>query len=190
MKRRTQLFIPAIALASTASIAAAQAASGQTASVPRPAQTSAPRASEQATTTLVGCLYREEQVPGRSPNAAERAGVLEDYILADAQLAGAQTSQARPGETPSATGTSGTVPTTGNMYKVEKLPDERLKALLGKRVEVIGRIDAEHGKGDKPGAPPTADRSTGPDRMNLPEFEASSIREVSGSCPATPAPRK
>jgi hypothetical protein len=141
---------------------------------------------QQPTTTLAGCLYREDQVPGRKPNVAEKAGVLEDYILADASTVG---THAKPGSTPGATGTTGATPTSGNMYKVEGPSDEKLKALVGKRVEVTGRIDPEGGPGAKPGTP-RPDRGPGPDQINLPEFEATSIREVSGTCPATPAPRK
>ena len=135
---------------------------------------------QMPTTTLTGCLYREDQIPGRKPNVAERAGVLEDYILADASVAGAQT---KPGST------AGAAPTTGNMYKVEGPPDEKLKALVGKKVELTGRIDPEGGPGATTGTPRT-DRGPGPDQINLPEFEATSIREVAGTCPATPAPRK
>src|SRR5687768_1635821 len=76
--------------------------------------------------TLVGCLYREESVPGRTPNLAEKAGVLEDYILADASIADA---------------TKNRTLATGNMYKVENIPDEKLRSLVGKRVEVAGKID-------------------------------------------------
>jgi hypothetical protein len=141
-------------------------------------------AATQPMTTLAGCLYREDQVPGRTPNPAERAGILEDYILADATMAAAQ---ARPGSTPGVTGTTGTSPSSGNMYKIEGPPDEKLKALVGKRVEVTGRIDPEGLA--TPGAP-RPDRGLGPDRINLPELEATSIREASGTCPATPAPRK
>jgi hypothetical protein len=74
------------------------------------------------------------------------------------------------------------------MYKVEKIPDEQLKALVGKRVEVTGRIDPEGAGTGRPAAGATPDRGLGPDKINLPEFEAASIREVSGACPATPAP--
>jgi len=133
------------------------------------------------TTTLVGCLYREDQVPGRKPNIAERAGILEDYILA-----GAATATTTPGA--GVTGTSGS-PTTGNMYKIQGPSDERLKALVDKQVEVTGRIDPEGGPAASPGTP-TPDRGLGPDQLNLPEFKASSIRQVSGTCPATPAVRK
>jgi hypothetical protein len=138
--------------------------------------------------TLVGCLYTEDKIPGRTPNVVERAGVLEDYILADASMPTAQAP--RPGATAGATGTTGSAPSAGNMYKVENIADERLKPLVGKRVEVMGRIDPEGIGRIPPGSgAPTTDRGPSRDQINLPEFEASSIREVSGTCPATPAPR-
>jgi hypothetical protein len=166
-----------------AALAAQVAGPGQSPS----SQTPAPRTSASTeqrptpTTTLAGCLYREDQIPGRTPNVAERAGVLEDYILADASVAGSQAN------TP---GASSTTASSGNMYKVEGPSDEQLKALVGKRVEVMGRIDPEGGSGAASSGKPQPDRGLGPDDINLPEFEASSIREVAGNCPAAPAPRK
>jgi hypothetical protein len=148
----------------------------------RPAEPAA--ASQPATTTLIGCLYREDQIPGRKPNVAERARILEDYILADASAAETPSKPATPG----ATGTTGTTPATGSLYKVEGPSDERLKGLVGKRVEVIGRIDPERGGAAAGGAKP--DRGPGPDRISLPEIETTSIREATGTCPANPAPRK
>jgi hypothetical protein len=180
----TRITVLTLTLFATASISAAQAPQG--AGLRQTPPSTPPAVTVQPTVTLVGCLYREDQVPGRKPNVAERAGILEDYILAGAS---AQSTQAQPGaNTPAPTGTSGTALTTGNMYKVENIPDDRLKALVGKRVEVTGRIDPE-GSPTIP-AGPGPDRGLGPDRINLPEFEASSIREMSGTCPATPAPMK
>ena len=195
-----RMTIGTLTLFATAALSAAQAAqapSPQPSTPPRQTQPStqepparstpqsppAATTTAQTTATLVGCLYRESQVPGRTPNVVERAGVLEDYILADATMPPAT----RPGTPPGAVGTSGAVPSTGNMYKVESIPDERLKALVGKRVEVSGRIDPEDAG---LGGASTRDRGPGPDQVNLPEFEASSIREVSGTCPAVPASRK
>ena len=195
-----RMTIGTLTLFATAALSAAQAAqapSPQPSTPPRQTQPSTQEPSDrstpqspptatttaQTTATLVGCLYRESQVPGRTPNVVERAGVLEDYILADATMPPAT----RPGTPPGAVGTSGAVPSTGNMYKVENVPDERLKALVGKRVEVSGRIDPEDAG---LGGASTRDRGPGPDQVNLPEFEASSIREVSGTCPAVPASRK
>ena len=142
---------------------------------------SSPQVSVRPTTTLTGCLYREEQVPGRKPNVIERAGILEDYILAGVTVAG------EPQERP--TGTAGSastaVPSTGTVYKVEKIADEKLKALLGKRVEVAGHIDPE-GRSRLGVGGPKPDAGLGPDKISLPEIEASSIKEVSGACPVKP----
>ena len=173
-------------------------ASAQTppAGEPQPAQPTAtqpePHAQmgqhEKKSVTLVGCLYREADIPGRQPNIAERAGVLEDYILAEAKPADAA------GE-PGATGTSGAME-AGKMYKVEHLADDRLREFVGKRVEVTGKIDADDEDVNQPagtsGTPaPDQDESLGPDEIELPEFEAESIKEASGTCAASPqAPRR
>jgi hypothetical protein len=150
---------------------------------PSPAPTAAPRSTTQivgaqtlTTVTMTGCLYHEKSVPGRTPNVVEKAGVLEDYILADASM-------------PADEGKSSTL-ATGNMYKVENIADDKLSALVGKRVEVAGKIDPEGGGLGRAATGPTPDKGLGPDKVNLPEFEATSIKEVAGTCPATPAPRK
>lgn len=140
-----------------------------------------------ASTTLVGCVYEEKDVPSRAPNVAERVGILEDYILAEITPADA----ARP------TGTSGTaapVPMTFSMYKLEHKKGSELKSMVGKRVEVTGRLDVD--KGDTAGPPPASaetsktDRVIGRDKVDLPEFEVSSIRAIAGTCPAKPSTAK
>jgi hypothetical protein len=193
---------------------APQPQSGAQGERPAPAQ-----AGGSATTTVTGCVYREQDVPGRSPNVAERAGVLEDYILADVRMeagAGAATgtSGAAGGGAVGAGGaagagaTAGTAGTGAGMYKLELIDDDRLQALVGKRVEVTGRMDREAGDSGggartTPAAPGAgagttgaagagqaqADRSPGPDRIELPEFEVTSIREIAGTCAATPSGR-
>jgi hypothetical protein len=147
------------------------------------AQTPSSQQSAGATTsTIVGCVYQEKDVPGRSPNVAERVGVLEDYILAELS----------PAEASRPVGTSGSsTPTTYSMYKLEHAKDGELKAMVGKRVEVTGKVDAE--AGDASGQPSAstqtsqADRIIGRDKIDLPEFEVVSMREVPGSCPAKPS---
>jgi hypothetical protein len=163
------------------------ALAAQTPSASQAPASTATQSSEKPSTVLTGCVYREKDVPGRAPNVAERAGVMEDYILAEVKSAGGGAAT----EAPRATGTAGSMPSSGAMYKLEKIADERLRAAVGKRVEVTGRIDAEPGDattkaGDKPATTPT-DRAIGHDRINLPEFEVTSMREVSGTCPATPS---
>jgi hypothetical protein len=139
-------------------------------------------AQNTSTTTIVGCVYEEKDVPGRAPNLAEQVGILEDYILAEISPAEA----ARPAGTSGATSN----PTTYSMYKLERTADRELKALVGKRVEATGRVDAK--PSDAAGPPPASaqtnqtDRVIGHDRINLPKFEVSSIRAIAGSCPAKP----
>ena len=79
------------------------------------------------------------------------------------------------------------------MYKLELIEDDKLKAVVGKRVEVTGRIDAEAGDvKSAPATPPTTsptDKTIGRDKIDIPEFEVTSIKEVAGDCPATPSGR-
>jgi len=139
------------------------------------------------TTTLTGCIYREQDVPGRSPNIAERAGVLEDYILA-VNGHGGQTGTAGTTGTESTTGATGATGTSaGKMFKLEHADDEKLQSMVGKRVEVTGRVDAEAGDTRGTTGTPSGDQSMGPDQIELPEFEVTSIREVGGDCPEQPA---
>jgi hypothetical protein len=178
--------------ASAAALMCSTLAFAQSTSPTTPPQTQppAPSAAQPASTTLTGCVYNEKDVPGRAPNVAERAGVMEDYILADVRPAGS---------TPGATGTSGTAGAAGTagtaaasaMYKLEHASDDQLKAMVGKRVEVTGRIDAESGDAKSAAGASTsqADRAIGRDKVDLAEFEVSSIREVEGTCPAKPAGR-
>jgi hypothetical protein len=184
MKR---LILTAVVAASFGTVTAAQTPSGsQSAATPSTQASSA----EKGTTTLTGCVYQEKDIPGRAPNAAERAGVLEDYILAEVKP-GASASAGSATGTPGATGTAGTTAAkAGTMYKLENIADEKLRAAVGKRVEVTGRVDAEATDATSAtGAPATTqtDRAVGRDRVNLPEFEVSSLKEISGSCPATPS---
>lgn len=143
-----------------------------------------PTASATPQTTLTGCLYREDSVPGRTSNVAEKAGVLEDYILADATTArDSNRSADRPiaeAGPPPAGASAGLA--TGRMYKVTNLEDERLKALIGKRVDITGTIkpDSDVRPGEKPA-----------NFENLPNIEGMSIREASGApCPAVPTPNR
>jgi hypothetical protein len=147
-----------------------------------------------ATTTIQGCVYKEQDIPGRSPNVAEKAGVMEDYILVAAPAgmsATAGTSGTTPPATAGTTGTAGAGMSGTKAYKLEKIADEQLRAVVGKRVEVTGRVDAE--KGDTAtgtASTPARDANVGPDKIELPEFEVTSIKEVEGTCPAAPAIRK
>jgi hypothetical protein len=58
--------------------------------------------------------------------------------------------------------------------------------MVGKRVQVTGKVDAERSDSTGAAAAPGQDQSVGPDRINLAEFEVTSIREAQGECPAQP----
>jgi hypothetical protein len=135
----------------------------------------------QATTTITGCVYQEKDVPGRSPNLAEKAGILEDYILAEVKPSATTA-------TPGAAATAGTAQ-FGTMYKLEHADDSKLKAVVGKRVEVTGRVDRESGdsraRPAETPAPSQADKVMGRDAVDLAEFEVASIKEVPSACPAS-----
>jgi hypothetical protein len=75
------------------------------------------------------------------------------------------------------------------MFKLEHAADDQLSAVVGKRVRVTGKVDAEAGDKAASGAVGTSgtDKSAGPDRIELPEFEVTSIEAIEGSCPAKPA---
>lgn len=200
----------------------AQTTGTQNPQYPRTQPTEQRATGVQQTTTVTGCVYKEADVPGRDPNIAERAGVLEDYILVPQS---GQTTR-----TPGTTGATGTTPptttppttqppttqppttqppttqpttpqtagTTGaasghKAFKLEHASDDRLRAMVGKMVEVTGKIDAERGDTKSvgtTGAPARDEVPGNPDDIELPEFEVSSIREVGGTCPATPNIRK
>ena len=182
-----------VALTGSGVMLSAQAPT-QAPGAPAPQAPKATVSERTATTTVVGCVYREKDVPGRAPNVAERAGILEDYILAETSSspigsgrAPDSTASNAPGAPPAAVGTSGAA---SAMYKLEFVDDEKLKSMVGKRVEVVGRIDV--GAGDQtapaPGATTTtADKVIGRDKVNLAEFEVASIKEVAGTCPTSPA---
>jgi hypothetical protein len=97
-----------------------------------------PAAQEQPAVTVEGCLLREQDIPGRKPNIAERAGVMEDYVLANAKVikgtAPKGTTEPKAGEP---TGTAGTL---APMYDVKGIDDEQLKPLAGKRVQIEGHF--------------------------------------------------
>jgi hypothetical protein len=172
----------AVALMCSAAVVGAHAGQAQPQQT-QPTTQSNTAVSQQQPVTLTGCVYREKDVPGRAPNVAERAGVLEDYILAEVGT----TTTAKPGAV-GTSGTSGTAKSTG-MYKLELIADEKLQTMVGKRVEVTGRVDAEAGDARTTTASPSTtqtDKGIGRDRIDLPEFEVTSIREITGTCPATP----
>ena len=122
--------------------------------------------------SLTGCLYREWDVPARLPNTAEKLEVLQGYVVADARIVGQGSSA------PGRVGGTG-----GRTYKVEGIPDVQLETLVGKRVEIAGRVETDDEDGSRP------DRNSLPrDLLDFSDFVASSVREVAGGTACSPKP--
>jgi hypothetical protein len=123
--------------------------------------------------TVEGCLMREADVPGRKPNVAERAGVMDDYILTNIKMVkGSAPAPGAPGAKPATpTGTSG----MAAMYQVEGIDEEMLKKHVGRRVQIDGAFE-------------NVDRAqAAPERTPndpLVEIRGTVIRQVTGECPA------
>jgi hypothetical protein len=133
--------------------------------------------SEGAVVTVEGCLVREQDVPGRRPNIVERQGVMQDYILTSTKIvkgsaAASGTAEARPGQP---AGVAGAVGTAGSsaMYHVKGISNEKLTELVGRRVQVDGKLQ-------------DLDRAAPRTSEDLPDIQATAIRQVTGECPAKP----
>lgn len=140
----------------------------------QPPAASQPAMAPAQTVTVEGCLVNEKDVPGRAPNPAEKAGVMEDFILTSARVK-SPGSAAPTAEQP--TGTSGV---KGSMFEIRGLESSRLKEFVGQRVEIVGKLDpkdvSERAREKaSPAGEPAGD---------LPELQATSIKKIEGTCPA------
>jgi hypothetical protein len=114
------------------------------------------------TITIAGCLKAEKDVPGLTPDVAERAGMGEDYILTSARIKPAGTAPA-----------ADTAPrgAAAVMYKITGLDAAELKKHLNHQVELTGRLeDAAAGAAAKPSE-------------KVKDFKATSLKMVAATCP-------
>jgi hypothetical protein len=114
-----------------------------------------------------GCVAAEAEIPGRTPNIAERAGVAEDYILTNATVLKGKP----PVELPDRTGGEASN-ALRPMYELGGLTGDQLKPHLGHRVRIEGTFVNTN---RDPGTEPLND--------DLVELTGASIRQVPGSCP-------
>ena len=132
-------------------------------------------ATPEQTVTVTGCLKAEKDVPGRRPNAAERA-TTENYVLTGVKMA--------PGGTTSAIGLASTL-------DVQGLAEAEVQKHLNHQVEITGRIttgDAHGNRGTAPATNPGAERREGTPQAaahaDLPNIQATSLKMVSATCTA------
>ena len=173
---RSQLLAIAALVSASAFAVSAQTPQPQPPSQPPAQRPSDPRpgdttqrtgdANTQAV-TVTGCLKAEKDVPGRSPNAAERAGVTEDYILTGVKMAQS-----------SATAGMG----LATMYEIEGISEAELKKHLNHQVEITGTLSRSNAQG-KSGAAATAGGAASTN-ADLPELNGTSLKMVSANCTA------
>jgi hypothetical protein len=140
----------------------------QTPQTPSPNPAAPPQAGRPATDTqratgnadqaitITGCLKEEKDVPELKPNAAEKVGVSDDYVLTNVKIAA--------GSAVSGIG-------VGTMYEVEGISEAELKKHVGHQVELMGRI-----------AQPMT--GTTPSATDAPDFNATSLKMVAATCSA------
>ena len=161
-----------------------------------PTATQGTQAGEQV--TLVGCVqreadYRRTQDAGRGGVAGTGVGAANEFVLADASMAGAaagRTGASAPGTTatPSATGTTGTS-AAPVAYELSGANEGKVAQYVGRRVEIIGQLKpAEVTAGGPTGGPTAGAPPRGVDvvskDLQLREVEVTSVREATGTCAA------
>jgi hypothetical protein len=113
-----------------------------------------------------GCVAAENEIPGRTPNVAERAGVGEDYILTNAVMVKGKPPVELPDDTGGAVSNA-----LRPMYELGGLTGDQLKPHLGHRVRIEGTFTNTN-----------RDPHSGPLNDDLVELTGTSIRQVPGSC--------
>ena len=117
--------------------------------------------------TVTGCLKAEKDVPGRSPNAAERAGITDDYILTNVKMAASST-----------TSGIGLAP----MYEIEGITEAELQKHLNHQVEIVGSLSQGNAQGNRGAA--AAAGSAASTNADLPQLQGTSLKMISATCPA------
>ena len=162
---------------------AAQSVPPATAQAPAQQTTEAP--AQQV--TIVGCVQREEDYRKAHNHGKGGAGTGigsgDEYVLIRASIADAKTPST------GATGTSGGN-AEGSAFELAGDKEAALKTLVGKRVEITGKMKAaEKGPlgptgGATAGAPPAGVDVLSAD-LRLREVDIASVKETTGTCPAT-----
>lgn len=185
------------AACSTAAVLSAQTPS-QPQTPPRPTspttQQPTTKSDTMGMTTISGCLKLEKDIAGMKPNVAERAGMGEDYILTNVKMGAASAGTVAGSGTTGTTG-SGTAATgaagasagravAGLMYKIEGLDDAELKKHLNHHIELQGKVD-DSAMGSSPSGSPSTSGTSGAAAGAAPkEFNATSLKMISATCPS------
>jgi hypothetical protein len=120
--------------------------------------------------TVEGCVAAEDDVPGRQPNIAERAGLAEDFILTNAKVV--------KGSAPAAATADASGGVVSNalrpMFEIGGLSRDQLKTHAGRRVRIEGTFDD------------TRHDVATPLNDDLVQLTGTTIVQIQGACPALP----
>lgn len=137
---------------------------------PNPQGDTTQRAAEAAkaqVVTVTGCLKAEKDVPGRRPNATERAATAADYVLTNVKMA--------PGATTSAIGLAST-------YEIEGIADAELQKHLNHQVQIVGTLSPGNAQGNRGAS--AAPGSAASANADLPQLHGTTLTMLAATCPA------
>jgi hypothetical protein len=165
----------------SASMTAAVLACGIAAAAQAPATSGADQKAPPVI-TVTGCVQKESVVLKRNP-AAAAIGMSDEFVLTSAAIAPAPggndtpKSDVQPQEP---TATSGSAGSVGPVYRVTGDKEGELKAYLGQRVAITGRVKEKEKATDKMSSIGTTGGAWTPE--NTPEVLIESIAAAPGAC--------
>lgn len=117
--------------------------------------------------TVTGCLKAEKDVPGRRPNAAERVGITDDYVLTNVKMS--------QGSATSGIGLA-------SMYEIEGIAEAELQKHLNHQVEIVGSLTPGNAQGNRGAAAATGSAASA--NADLPQLQGTTLKMVSTTCTA------
>lgn len=117
--------------------------------------------------TVTGCLKAEKDVPGRRPNAAERVGITDDYVLTNVKMS--------QGSATSGIGLA-------SMYEIEGIAEAELQKHLNHQVEIVGSLTPGNAQGNRGAAAATGSAASA--HADLPQLQGTTLKMVSTTCTA------
>ena len=169
-------------------VASAQSTQPPAQSQPPATAQAQPMKAAAESVTLIGCVqsesdYRRANNLGKGGAVGTGVGAGDEFVLINA-------AKLDPAAPAGATGTSGTTPAAGTeAYELSGDKEDDVKAFLGKRVEITGKLKAAEMSpagptgGATAGAPPAGVDAASKD-LKLREIDVISVKEATGTCPA------
>ena len=142
------------------------------------------------TITVAGCVQKETAVLKHNA-LSSNIGLGDEFVLTRAMLNPRDTADAPPRTLPDAnvsepTGTTGSTPIFGKVYRMTGDKEKDLKTYIGRRVEIVGTFkhdeDARRELGPIGTSGVAQDPTVELTAANTPEITITSIRPIAGTC--------